>query len=159
MSLVRRWYNKFRNYFSGNWPVLYGLCEKRKSVIKFIISGGTAAAVDLVLLYIFYDLLLWKIVLASSVAFILAFLVSFSLQKFWTFRDNSQDRIFGQFIVYMLNALLGLYLNGLFIHLLVNRYDVWYILAQIIINLLLGFWNFIVFRFLIFNISKNETQS
>lgn len=154
MWIFKRWYNRLRVYFSGNWPVVYCLCERRKGVIKFIFAGGTAAAVDLFFLYVFYDLLSWDIIRSSSIAFIFAFIVSFCLQKFWTFRDKSPKRIISQLLIFLLNALIGLYLNGLAIHILVSHYKIWYLLAQIIINLLLAIWNFIFFRFWVFNIKK-----
>jgi putative flippase GtrA len=53
-----------------------------------------------------------------------------------------------------------LYLNGYFMHVLVNRYDVWYILSQVIVNVTLAFWNFIVYRFVIFkNSAENEIKN
>jgi len=42
-------------------------------------------------------------------------------------------------------------------HLLVNRYQVWYLLAQIIVNLALAVSNFLVYKFIVFKINKDET--
>ena len=96
------------------------------------------------------------IVISTSLAFILAFIVSFTLQKFWTFRDYSQNKVFRQLAVYLANSFLGLSLNGYFMHLLVNKFDIWYILAQIIVNLTLAVWNYVVYRFLVFRNNKDE---
>jgi putative flippase GtrA len=83
-------------------------------------------------------------------------LVSFNLQKFWTFRNYRHDKVIHQLFVYILNAFIGLNLNGLFMHILVNRYNIWYLLSQIIVNVVIGFWNFIVYKFIVFRTSKNE---
>jgi len=60
-------------------------------VFRFLLSGGTALLTDLILLYLFTDLFgIWYV--ASAVAaFILAFMVSFLLHKFWTFGDHSRE--------------------------------------------------------------------
>ncbi len=153
MPVVRRWYDNFRRYFSSTYPEIYSVCNQHKSVIKFIVAGCSAAGTDLVLLYIFYGIFGLDLVVSTSLAFLIAFLVSFSLQKFWAFR-NYQDKVVSQLFLYLLNALLGLYLNGFFMHLLVNKFQVWYMLAQFAVNLVLGFWNFVVYKFIIFKTDK-----
>lgn len=159
MPLIRDWYGRFGRYFAQHSPKFYGFCERRKSVIKFVVSGCFAGGSDLVFLYLFHGLFGWNIVISTSSAFILAFLVSFTLQKFWTFRDY-QDKVIQQLFFYILNALIGLYLNGYFMHVLVDRYAIWYILSQVIVNLALAFWNFVVYKFIIFkNPAKNEIKS
>lgn len=156
MPVINRLYFKFRHFFSSRCPRLYDVCNSHKSVIKFIFAGGMAASTDLVLLFFFHGLFKWGLVVSTSAAFILSFLVSFTLQKFWTFRNFRQDKIAGQLFIYLLNAFIGLNLNGLFMHALVNRYEVWYIFAQIIVNLVIGVWNFLVYKFIVFRTDKNE---
>jgi len=159
MSRITDWYNRFRHYFSNNYPRIYSFCEAYKSVIKFIVSGGSAGVTDLVLLFVFHDPLRMGLVISTSLAFILSFLVSFSLQKFWTFRNYGENKMLGQLMIYLANAFVGLSFNGALMHLLVNRYSVWYILAQIIVNLIIGFWNFIIYKFIIFKKTKHEAFS
>lgn len=142
-------YNDFRRAFAVRTPRLYQYCERRKSLIKYLISGTLAGGTDLLLLFVFHGLVRMEIVLSTSLAFILSFLVSFSLQKLWTFRNHS-GRTVHQLSLYLLNALLGLYLNGYFMHILVNGYAIWYLLAQIIVNLVISVWNFVVYKFVIF---------
>jgi putative flippase GtrA len=61
--------------------------------VKYVVSGGSAAIVDIVALYVFTDLFgIWYI-LSAILAFISAFFVSFLLQKYWTFKDNSNTNI------------------------------------------------------------------
>jgi len=83
-------------------------------------------------------------------------LISFNLQKFWTFRNYGRDRMAGQLFLYILNAVIGLNINGALMHLLVNSWSVWYLLAQVIVNLGLGAWNFLIYKFIIFKVRPNE---
>jgi len=156
MEIISANYQKFRTAFSRHLPVVYQTCEKRKAIIKFVIAGVISGGIDLVALHIFHAWLRWGIVMSTSAAFVVAFMVSFTLQKFWTFRDSSQDRLAGQLILYLANGLIGLYLNGYLMHLTVNRLGIWYLLAQIIVNLVIAFQNFIVYR-LIFK-KRHETD-
>ncbi len=156
MPAINRLYFKFRHSFSRSCPRLYDVCNDHKSVVKFIFAGGMAAGTDLAFLFLFHGLLKWGLVVSTSAAFILSFLVSFTLQKFWTFRNSRQDKMVGQLFLYLLNAFIGLNLNGFFMHTLVNKYEVWYILAQIIVNLVIGVWNFLVYKFIVFKTDKNE---
>ncbi len=155
MPLINNLYHRFRQLFSGRLPKLYSFCEARKSVFKFIISGCFAGGSDLVFLFVFHGLLHWHIVLSTSLAFVLSFVVSFTLQKFWTFR-NYDKQVAGQLFLYFLNAFLGLTMNGWLMHLLVSRLHIWYLLAQIIVNVALAFYNFLVYKFIIFREGKDE---
>ena len=97
---------------------------RKKQYVKFIISGGTAAITDLVLLYIFTDILgLWYLISAAA-AFIVAFFVSFFLQKFWTFRDNSRDRIFKQLGQYLTVGIVNLCINTMGMYVVVDKFGV-----------------------------------
>lgn len=57
---------------------------------RYLISGGTAAAVYLALVYVLTDLAgVWYLA-STTIGFVVAFLVSFSLQKLWT---RSEERV------------------------------------------------------------------
>ena len=58
-------------------------------IVRFLISGSSAAGINLGTLFVlthFFDV--WYL-LSSVVAFSVSFFVSFTLQKFWTFNDAS----------------------------------------------------------------------
>lgn len=150
MNFIRAAYLKFRQSLSRDWPSFYRLCEKRKAIIKFILVGSLSGGLDLVLLYVFYSLWGWGIVWSTSVAFIFALLVSFTLQKLWTFRDYDHNRLAGQISLYSVNAFIGININGFLMHLLVNKYGLWYLLAQIMVNVFIAVQNFLVYKFIVF---------
>jgi len=150
MSRVSIWYNKLRKYLLENWPRLYTRLNNRKAVVKFIIAGLTATGTDLFFLYLFRGVWHWNLILAASLAFIIAFFVSFSLQKLWTFRNRRLNKIWSQLSLYFLNALLGLVVNAYLIHFLAVDLKIWYLLAQFIVSIMIAFWNFMVYKFIIF---------
>ena len=124
--------------------------EKKKRIIKYIISGGTATGVSLVLLFALTDWLgIWY--LASAViSFFAGFFTSFFLQKFWTFSNNGQKLIKRQMAVFLLITSTNLLVNTLFMYVLVDIFKVWYMLAQVMITALIAFWNYNAFRLFVF---------
>lgn len=154
MSWIIGRYSRFCNFFSGRCPRLCRFCRNHQAVLKFIISGGSAAGVNIALLFVLHGIFKLELIFSTSAAFIISFLVSFTLQKFWAFRNFRRDGLAGQLFLYALNAAVGLYLNGLFMHLLVSRAGVWYLLSQVIVSAALAFWNFAVYKFIIFREKK-----
>jgi len=131
-------------------PRFSAYLTRHKELVKFFIAGSTAGIADLLFLFILHGLLKMSIVPATSIAFLLAFIVSFNLQKFWAF-DNHDQKYFGhQLFTYLAVALVNLYLNGHAMYIMVNHFKVWYILAQIIVALVLGAVSFIIYKFIIF---------
>jgi putative flippase GtrA len=150
MKLIDHLYFKIRNRFAFRLPVFYSFCDSRKSFLKFFLAGCFSGGLDILLLFILHGLFGVGLVFATSLAFMLTFFMSFFLQKRWTFRQFSHEHTGKQLPVYLANAFLGLNLNGLLMHLLVLRLGFWYILSQMIVNLVIGFYNFFIYKYLIF---------
>ncbi|MBU4142565.1 GtrA family protein [Patescibacteria group bacterium] len=124
--------------------------KKRKEIVKFIISGGTAALTNLSLFYFFTDILgIWYL-LSSVLSFVVSFFVSFYLQKFWTFGDTNKEALYKQMVLYLLMAFFNLIINTAAMYVLVDFFKVWYMLAQFFITAIIALWNFIVYKFFIF---------
>ena len=141
---------KFWRFLHLVSPRLYEFAFKRQTVIKFIISGGTAAIVNLLLLYFFTDIVgLWYIT-SSVLSFIVAFVVSFCFQKFWTFQDGSTDKMHTQVAFYLVVTVTNLCINTFFIYLLVEFFAVHYLFAQIITGIIIACESFFVYRIFIF---------
>ena len=108
---------------------------------RYIISGGTAGIIQIIGLYIWVSVLglteqyLWGVV----VAYCIAVVVGFSMQKYWTFREYSRELVARQMSWYTTVSLVNLGLNALILHvskviLEANGFDffhIWYLVAQI----------------------------
>ena len=127
------------------------LIEKNKEIIKYFISGSTAASVDIGFLYILVDVLEYWYLSASIFAFIVAFIISFSLQKFWTFRDNNLEQIKKQLLLYFIVAIINLGFNTIILYTLVDQFNLWHIYSQVIACMFLAIISFVVYKFKIFN--------
>lgn len=124
---------------------------KRNILLRYFTSGITSAGTQIGLLYIFTDIVgLWYIY-SSILAFAVAVVTSFILQKFWTFNNKEIKRAHRQFLGYLIIAILGVIANTAFMYLFVDIFGIWYILAQIITGGIIMFFNFLMYKFFIFN--------
>ncbi|MFA5318145.1 MAG: glycosyltransferase [Patescibacteria group bacterium] len=148
---MKQIYRSLKKHAQTSIPWVYGIIDKNKVFAKYLISGCTAAATDLGLLFIFTDLAgLWY-VFSAAIAFAAAFFVSFFLQKFWTFRDNSRDKMRSQMAVYLSVGLINLGVNSYGLYLLVEYLSLWYLLAQIIMGIGIAVYSFLIYKFFIFS--------
>ncbi len=127
------------------------LLEKLGTIGRFLVSGGTAALVLLVILYISTDVFhIWY--LASSViAFACAFLTSFTLHKFWTFRDRHVGRLPKQVASHLVVGGINLLLNTAFLFVLVEYVRIHYLLSQILVSGSLAVASFFIYKHFIFH--------
>jgi len=123
---------------------------KYRQIIRYIISGGTAALVNLVLLYVFTDFLKVWYLFSSVLAFCLAFFVSFFLQKYWTFSDWGKGKMYQQMGVYFAVSVANLGVNTGLLYLAVDKLKIWYLLAQVLVLAIIAIESFIIYKFLIF---------
>jgi putative flippase GtrA len=149
-----RYYNFLRKFLAQEYPGFFNFLSRYKDKIKFIISGFLATIVNLFFLFIFFQLLNLKIIYATSLSWFLAFIISFNLQKFWTFRNFSTKKIPKQLFYYIISLFISLILNARWMYLLVESLELHYLLAQIIVIIVLGLLNYFFYKFLIFNEKK-----
>lgn len=123
-------------------------------IIRFLISGGSAATVDIAVLWILEEKFDMWYLTASVLAFLVAFLVSFFLQKFWTFRDANKEGMHRQMVVYFTVSVINLCLNTLLMYVFVDWFGIWYILSQVIVSLMIACMSFFIYRRIF---SRNET--
>ncbi len=130
---------------------------KYKRFYKFFISGSISAFVSIFSLFLLHGVFDLFIVLATSISFILAFLVNFSLQKFWTFSAGDSGRTKEQMLKHFTVGIFGLGVNAGGMYFLVEIMFVWYILAQAMLALALAFLNYFLYKIIFLkNDHKNK---
>lgn len=115
-------------------------------VVRYVISGGTGAVVNIVtffvLTYLFY---VWYLY-ASIIAFISAFIVSFTLQRTWTFDQRTIDKLGRHTSLYLVATCVNTLLNTAIVFSLVEYINIWPIAAQIIAGLFVAVLSFFVYK-------------
>lgn len=138
------------NWAKDRYVSLNGKYPAHTKVLRYIISGGTSTFVNLALLYVLTELFgLWYIA-SASVSFIAAFVISFVLQKYWTFQDVSKEYVHRQAIFYFVVMVVNLCINTALLYLLVEYTGIHYMLSQIISGVFIATESFFVYQFFIF---------
>jgi putative flippase GtrA len=120
------------------------------TVFRFGVSGGLAAVVNFGALYIFTEFFhIWYLA-SSIISAALGTVVSFGMQKFWTFNNARMDSMHIQFSRYVLLTLVNLAVNTFLLYVLVEYAHLWYILAQFLTSGVLACVNFFVYRRYVF---------
>ena len=154
--MIKSLEQKFWTILESLSPKIHGVLYRRRLVMKYIMAGGTAASVNLAILYILTDIFdLWY-VFSAVLSFIVAFVVSFCFQKFWAFEDSSIEKIHSQMAVYFVVAVVNLCFNTFLIYSFVEYFGLHYLLAQIAAGVIIACESFFVYRLFIFkNVNAN----
>ena len=114
------------------------LLQKYGQFVRFVLAGVFAFAINLVALYFFTDIVGIYYLISTILAFLISFSVSFTLQKFWTFQDNSRDHLHIQLPLYLGMQLTNITLNAALMFVFVEYLHVWYLYSQAVISLALA---------------------
>jgi len=126
------------------------LGERLFRLVRYMVSGGTAALFNFGILFILVHFGKMYYLYASMLAFTLSIAVSFTLQKFWTFRNSHLEGVHLQFARYLAIVLLNLILNTALVYFFVEKLGVWYLLAQVIATLIIAVIGYFGYRHFVF---------
>lgn len=131
----------------------------RNRIFRYLISGGTAAGFDIGFLYILVRFFHLPYLPSVVAAFLAAFAISFTLQKFFTFSEDSVTRIPKEASYYFIVTLLNLVINTGLMYIFVSDLRIHYLISQFIVNGLLAIYSYFIYKYLIFYpISNAENQ-
>jgi putative flippase GtrA len=120
-------------------------------IARYIFSGFLSFSTNLGFLYIFKNYFHMWYLLASTLAFIIAVLVSFVAQKFITFKDGSKEGMHKQFWMYAGICTFNVFANAGMMYFLVDVWNVQYMVAQVASAFIIAVYSLFAYRFLIFS--------
>ncbi|MCR4276189.1 MAG: GtrA family protein [Candidatus Parcubacteria bacterium] len=132
------------------------MSETHYQILKYVCVGSMVVMINVSLLYSFTEFFHIYYLISAVFAFCVAFLVSFFLQKFFTFSDVSTGRVASQMARYLSLQLAYVCVNAALLYVLVEYLGVWYILAELTIALGLAIVTFIISRRFIFVRQVND---
>lgn len=121
-----------------------------KRMARYLISGLLALLTNILLLYLCVDVLAFWYLAGSTIAFVGTLLVSFILQKFWTFREPSKGELPKQLASYGVLAVANIGVNVVLMYFLVSILGVHHLLAQILSSGTIAVYGFVIYKFFIF---------
>ncbi|MDP3970719.1 MAG: GtrA family protein [bacterium] len=126
--------------------------------VKFCITGTINAGIDF-LVYLgltrYFDFWENRLVMATGVAFVIANINSYIMNKYWTFRDpNGRHKI--QYPKFFAVSLVGLAINLAVFYYLVHVLMIDDILSKVIVAAIVLVWNFFANKFWTFIKPKKD---
>lgn len=128
--------------------------NERHKISRYLFSGATAFGVNFLFLYTFTEWIGFYYLVSVVMAFLVAVVVSFILQKFWTFQNNSKAGLRRQAMVYITVATINTVINTLLVYLFVEYVNLHYLIAQFFSSGLIALESFFIYQFFIF---KNDS--
>lgn len=125
---------------------------ERHKILRFLISGGLATGADFFFLYAFTEWAGFHYLFSVVLAFLISVVISFILQKFWTFKNLSRENMRNQASVFIGLACFNLVINTLFVFMFVEYANLHYLVGQFLTSGLIAVGNFFVYHFIIFKI-------
>ena len=127
-----------------------------KRIMRFVVAGTISAFVMFGTLLLASEVFgLWY--LASSViAFVVTLLFGFVVQKFWAFQNKNTKVVHKQFLIFIIIALLNLIVNISAMYLLVDIFNIWYVMAQLVVTGMISTWDFLLYNYVIFPQLENS---
>lgn len=122
---------------------------KHRQMLKFVVAGGLSTVANFVVLYTLTEFAHIYYLASATVAFIVAFVVSFVLQKFWTF-DQNTGAAHTQIALYFIAAMVNLVATVGLLYLFTDLLHMWYMLSAFFTALIIAIASFFLYRSVIF---------
>lgn len=123
-----------------------------RQFILYGLIGLVAMAIDFACTYSFTEYLGWYYLLSVVVAFIIASMVNFALQKKITFRC-AEKNIVKQYLLFAVIGVFGMLINVVTVFVSVEYFQLWYMYGKVITTFIAFFWNFGANKFLTFRLA------
>ncbi|MFL6689436.1 MAG: GtrA family protein [Alphaproteobacteria bacterium] len=114
---------------------------------RFLLVGGSAALLNLLLLWFLTSVCGGWYLGAAVVSYLLCISYNFALQRAWAF-DGRCGSVLNQAPLFAATNLLGLALNTCILYLLVQNLGVWYLAAQAMTSLAIAAFSFLAYRWI-----------
>lgn len=111
-------------------------------IFKFGLVGGTAFVIDYVLLYLCTEFLDIHYLVSSIISFTVSVIFNYILSVKWVF-DVKKKQDTSDFIVFIILSVIGLGINSLIMYVMVEIFDVYYMLSKIVSTAVVMIYNFI----------------
>jgi putative flippase GtrA len=123
--------------------------------VRYVFSGGSAALIDILLLFILTYYFNVFYLSAATFALTISFIVRFMLQKFLTFQDEDRSNEKKQFAYYSILYVASLAFTNFLMYVFVEKFGYWYVGAQVLSIGIVACVSFLVYKYIIFVKPKN----
>jgi putative flippase GtrA len=128
--------------------VRFSLFGEGAQISRFSLVGAFSVTTYYALFYGLTEYAHVWYIASAMVAFGGYYVVSFTLQKYWAFRNRSKERIRQQLAQFSLMAVGNWILNTSLLYVLVEYFGMWYLLAQGILTVVVSIIAYFALRWI-----------
>ncbi len=142
--------NFIENLKSKIHSILYSFLkpDTLHQFIRYATTGGISFGIEYTTFYILFNVVgLWY-VWSNSIAMTFAFCISFTLNRFWSFKSKGNG--FKQFIMYGTLFLINLFVSNVIMLLFTDVLGIKPLLSKLIAVGIIVCWNFVINKKVIF---------
>jgi putative flippase GtrA len=121
-----------------------------RKAVRYVFAGGTGLCINIGTLYVLVQVFSVWYLIATIIAFFVATIVSFGMQKFLTFSDHAIHHAHIQLSVFLIVALCNLGVNTFLMYCLVSLVALQYLLAQFLVNAIIAIYSFFLYKHVVF---------
>ncbi len=118
-------------------------------VVRYIISGGLASAVDIILFATMIKVFNFHYIPSVSISITVSFIIRFYLQKVFAFRDKNLD-VHKQIVMYSILYVISMGLTYLLLYIFIDKLNIHYLISQILAIGIVACVCFFVYKHIIF---------
>lgn len=147
-------------YLKSYWPTE---CRGKtrvshiKTLSRFLRVGLAAASFEFVMFYVLYKQLGIPLIIANTFSFLVGFMVSFSLNRWWAFNKGAEFKL-------RLRAQMGFYSGLAVINLVFSNALIGYLrlfsteslLSKLITMAFIGGWNYLILKLFVFSDNSED---
>jgi putative flippase GtrA len=119
-------------------------------MLRYSVVGGTGAVVDLGVLYILTEFFNFYYLLSTTLSFSISALLNFYFNRRWTFKSTGNPK--RQLLIFSFVAVSGVLLNVAIMYILVELFNIYYMLAKVGSIAVVTIWNFLWNKYFTFGV-------
>ena len=115
--------------------------KKLLQLIRFVATGFLGLIIDFSITWLFKDYFHINKYLANGLGFSFAVVNNYGINKIWTFKDK-EKAIAKQFLKFLLISIIGLFLNTLFLYIILQKMNLSFYISKFLVVILVFIWNY-----------------
>jgi len=117
--------------------------------IRFTLIGSISVILDILILYVFTDLLSLYYFGSAIFSYTTTAILGFVLQKKYTFRDEGKNYL-QEFFTYFVISISGLVITSLIIYFGVEQFKIWYLYCKLLAVIVVWIYSYFANKILTF---------
>ncbi len=125
-------------------------------IIKFGLVGVIATVIDYVLLYVLTEFFNIYYLISSIISFSVSVIFNYIASVRWVFDvDKNKNSKVKELVVFIILSVIGLGINQLFMWLLSDKLNIYYMISKLFATVVVMCWNFITRKLFLENNKKD----